>query len=130
MEDTVSKPMAVTDATFESEVVEASKSIPVFVEVGADWCPPCRAIEPILDKFAAEDFKGKVKFVNVNADVNQAITGKYKISSIPTLMVFKDGESKVQQAGALSEPMMKDFINTYAFGGAGTTDSESMPMAA
>lgn len=125
-----SEPLAVTDASYEKEVMEASKTIPVFVEVGAEWCPPCKAIEPIIKKFAAEDFKGKVKFVSVDADTAQEITQKYGIRSIPTLMVVKNAEVKVQQAGALSEPMLKDFINTYAFGTAGATAAAPMPMAA
>jgi len=128
--NTASEPLIVTDETFQKEVVDASNDIPVFMEVGAEWCPPCRAIEPIIKKFASDDFKGKVKFVTIDADVSQQITQKYGIRSIPTLMVFKNTEVKVQQAGALSEPMMKDFINTYAFGTAGSTDSAPMPAAA
>jgi len=126
---TASEPLVVTNETFQKEVMEASKTIPVFMEVGAEWCPPCRAIEPIIKKFAADDFKGKVKFVNIDADTATEITQKYGIRSIPTLMVFKDADVKVQQAGALSEPMMKEFINTYAFGSAAPAVDE-MPKAA
>ncbi|MFS8131026.1 MAG: thioredoxin family protein [Candidatus Dojkabacteria bacterium] len=122
------KPIEVTDATFEKEVMEASKTMPVFLDVHAEWCEPCKAIAPIVEKFATQDFAGKVKFVKLDADVNPEIIQKYGIRSIPTLMVFKDATVKVQQAGALGEPMMKDFINTYAFGTAGA--SVPMPMAA
>ncbi len=127
---TAAKPLEVTDATFDTEVMEASKTMPVFLDVHASWCEPCKMIAPIVEKFAAQDFAGKVKFVKLDADVNPAIIQKYMIRSIPTLMVFKEGDVKVQQAGALSEPMMKDFINTYAFGSAGSSSDTEMPKAA
>lgn len=76
---------------FQSEVIERSHSTPVLVDFWAPWCAPCRHIAPIVEELATE-YEGKVGFAKVNTDENGPIAAKYGISSIPTLIVFKDGQ--------------------------------------
>lgn len=76
--------------TFVTEVIN-EKSLPVLVDFWAPWCGPCRAQTPVLEQFAQET-AGKVKVCKLNVDDNQAIAQKYGVMSIPTLLVFKNGE--------------------------------------
>ena len=88
----------VTDATFATEVVEASKRMPVVVDFWAPWCGPCRVLGPIIEKLAGE-YAGKVKVAKLNTDDNPRTAQKYGIRSIPTLLVFKGGEPVGQIIG-------------------------------
>lgn len=85
----MSQAMNVTDASFDSEVLKSN--VPVLVDFWAPWCGPCRAVAPTVDAIASE-FAGRVKVVKLNTDEEQAVTVKYGVGSIPTLMVFKNGE--------------------------------------
>jgi thioredoxin 1 len=85
----MSNAIPVTDANFDSEVLKSAT--PVLVDFWAPWCGPCRAVGPTVDAIA-EEFKGRVKVVKLNTDEEQEITIKYGVGSIPTLMVFKNGE--------------------------------------
>lgn len=87
----------VSDATFGDEVL-ASKE-PVLVDFFADWCGPCRAIAPMLDELSRE-LQGRVKFVKLNVDENPSTAVKFGVRSMPTMILFKDGEAAAVKVGA------------------------------
>ena len=83
------KPAVITDQTFESEVLQA-RGQPVLVDCWAPWCGPCRAIAPVMDQLAAES-QGQYRITKLNVDENLQTASQYQISSIPTMLIFKDG---------------------------------------
>ena len=85
-----SKPINITDQTFEREVLQTTGR-PVLVDCWAPWCPPCRLIAPLLDQLAAES-NGTYRIAKVNVDENPQISSRFQISSIPTMLIFKDGK--------------------------------------
>jgi thioredoxin 1 len=93
----MTKQIAVTDATFEQEVVNSDK--PVIVDFWAVWCGPCKMIAPIMEEFASE-YDGKVKIAKVDVDNNPNVAVKFGIRSIPTVLFFKDGKIVEQVIGA------------------------------
>jgi len=88
---------AVTDATFDAEVLANSK--PVIVDYWAEWCGPCRMIAPVLEEIAAE-YADKIDVVKLNIDENPAVSQRYGIMAIPTMNVFSGGEVVKQIVGA------------------------------
>jgi thioredoxin 1 len=93
-------PVAVTDGTFETEVLQAST--PVLVDFWAEWCQPCKMIAPVLEKIATEQ-EGKLKIAKIDVDKNQAKMTEFKIRGIPTLLLFKEGELVDTIVGFLPE---------------------------
>ena len=93
----MSKAVAVTDATFDDEVLKADTL--VLVDFWASWCNPCRMVAPILDQIA-DEYAGKVKVVKVEVDSNQGSAAKYGVRSIPSLAIFKDGQVVDMLVGA------------------------------
>jgi thioredoxin 2 len=85
-----SVPINVTDQTFEREVLQTTGR-PVLVDCWAPWCPPCRAIAPVLEQLAAES-NGSYRITKVNVDENPQLSSRFQISSIPTMLIFKDGK--------------------------------------
>ena len=102
--------MDVSTPTFELEVLEASKSLPVVVDFWAPWCGPCRALTPILEK-VARDYEGRVKVVKVNSDENQELSQTFAIRSIPNVIAFKDGRPAAQFMGAIPEGEVRAFFD-------------------
>ncbi len=92
----MTKPLEVSDAEFDREVLEAE--IPVLVDFWAEWCAPCHTIAPILDQLAAE-YDGKVKFVKVDTEENFDTMTRQGIRGLPTLLLFKGGERVDQITG-------------------------------
>jgi len=97
----------VSDATFEAEVLKSAE--PVVVDFWAEWCGPCRMIAPALEEIAGA-MDGKVKIVKLNVDENPATAAKYGIMSIPTLMLFKNGELSSRQVGAAPKQKLEQWI--------------------
>jgi|TARA_B100002003_G_scaffold71026_1_gene66239 thioredoxin 1 len=91
---------AITDADFEAEVLKADT--PVLVDFWAPWCGPCKQMLPIVEELAGE-YEGKVKIVKVNVDENTEAPGKFNVMSIPTFIIFKDGEPVTTFVGAKSK---------------------------
>jgi thioredoxin 1 len=95
METTMSA--RVNDANFDAEVLGANE--PVLVDIWAEWCPPCKAMDPILDDLATE-LAGRVKIVKLDVDSNPSTVVKYNVRAMPTLIVFKDGQPADFKVGA------------------------------
>jgi len=101
----------VTDATFESEVLERSKTVPVVVDLWAEWCGPCRTLGPILEK-VVDATDGKVVLVKVDTDANPVISQAFRVQSIPAVYALRDGGVIDGFVGALPEHMVQQFIDT------------------
>lgn len=99
----------VEEAAFEREVLRSSSL--VLVDFYADWCPPCKAVEPTMEALAKE-YEGKVKFVKVNVDESQQIAMRYDILSIPTAMLFRKGEVKDSLIGAFPAAAYRNRLNS------------------
>jgi thioredoxin 1 len=97
----------VSDADFESQVLKSTG--PVVVDFWAEWCGPCRQIAPALEEIAGS-LNGRVKIVKLNVDENPQTASKYGVMSIPTLMIFKNGEMASRQVGAAPKQKLEQWI--------------------
>lgn len=99
----------VSDADFEQEVLNSET--PVLVDYWAEWCGPCKMIGPVLQELAPQ-YEGKVKFAKLNIDENPNTPPRFGIRSIPTLMLFKNGNVEATQVGAVSRSQLESFIES------------------
>ncbi|MCW6509585.1 thioredoxin [Lichenifustis flavocetrariae] len=109
MADANSATIKVTDASFSEDVLKSAE--PVVVDLWAEWCGPCRMIAPALEEIAGE-MKGKIKVAKLNIDENPNITTQYGVQSIPTLLLFKDGQVASKKVGAAPKGELQRWITS------------------
>ena len=112
----------VTDETFESKVLK--NKLPVLVDFWAPWCGPCRMVAPVVDEIGKQ-YQGQIKVYKVNTDDNPNIASKYGIRSIPTLMIFKQGQRVDMVVGAVPKTTLANTIEKYLDTKTGSHESEN-----
>jgi thioredoxin 1 len=101
----------ITDSTFDKEVLKSN--IPVVVDFWAPWCGPCKMLTPILEELAPE-VQSKANIVKLNIDENPQISSKFGVRSVPTMLIFKDGEAVSIQVGLKPKSSIKEWIEANA----------------
>ncbi len=101
------KTVLITDDNFEGEVLDSG--VPVLLDFWAEWCPPCRAIAPVLDEIAG-DYEGRIKVGKINVDENPETARAFGIRSIPTMILFKNGAPEGKIIGALPKGHITEVI--------------------
>lgn len=99
------EPVHISDSTFKQEVLESE--VPVVVDFWAEWCLPCKAIEPIVEELSSE-YEGRAKFAKMNVDTDQEVAASFGIRSIPVLLFFKDGELADQVIGTVPKKVVEE----------------------
>ncbi len=99
-----------TDTNFEEEVLKSDK--PVIVDFWAEWCGPCRMMAPAVETLA-DEYAGRAKVGKLNVDENQSITARFSIRSIPTLLLFKDGQIREQLVGTTSKENLAKLLEKH-----------------
>ena len=109
-QSTGGRPVTVTDASFEQEVMRSST--PVLVDFWAAWCGPCRTMEPVLQKLAGE-MAGRLKIAKLNVDENPVTGGRFSVQAIPTMLLVKDGRILDRWSGAMPESMLRSRLAAH-----------------
>lgn len=100
----------ISDATFQKQVIEQSKTVPVVVDFWASWCGPCRVLGPVIESLA-EEYKGKFILAKMSVEENQEKPQEYSVMSIPAVKLFKDGEVVDEFVGAIPEDQIRDWLD-------------------
>jgi thioredoxin 1 len=106
----MTKPIEVTDETFESDVLHAAK--PILVDFWAEWCGPCKMIAPIVEEIA-EEYKDNLHVAKLDVDSNRSIPQKYGIQGIPTLILFHNGDEKTRVVGFRTKQALAEELLPY-----------------
>ncbi|MGH9281976.1 MAG: thioredoxin [Acidimicrobiales bacterium] len=101
---------ALTEDTFDEEIAAASE--PLLVDFWAEWCGPCKLIAPILEEIASEH-AGKIRIAKLNVDDNLGVARRYEVLSIPTLILFKDGEMQLRLVGAKGKGQLLQELSAF-----------------
>ena len=101
------------DANWEAEVLQSSE--PVLVDFWAEWCPPCRALAPVIDELAS-DFAGRLKIGKLNVDQSPGVANRYSVRSIPTILLFAGGEVADQRVGARPKVELQQLLESQLQG--------------
>lgn len=101
----------ITDANFSDEVLKSQ--VPVFIDFWAPWCGPCQMMGPIVEELGSEYSADKVKIVKVDVDQNQEVAGRYQVMSIPTFLIFKNGEIADKLIGGVQKEKLKELIDKH-----------------
>lgn len=102
--------IAVDDRSFAAEVLEAEG--PVLVEIGAAWCPPCRALEPLVEE-AAQKYAGRLKVVALDADASPAAAARLKPRGVPTMVMMRGGREVARQLGLVTRARLAEFLEPH-----------------
>ncbi|MGQ9628124.1 MAG: thioredoxin [Anaerolineae bacterium] len=106
----MAEPIHVTDSTFEAEVLHSD--LPVLIDFWASWCGPCLMIAPELEKIS-EEYEGRLKVTKLDVDRNQATAAKYGVQSIPTLLLFKNGQPVERMIGYMKKEKLMEKIEPH-----------------
>ena len=99
----------ITDSNFDEEI--KNSQTPILVDFWAEWCGPCKQLAPLVEE-AAEEFKDKIKVCKMDVDANREVASEFGIRSIPTLMIFTNGELSGTEIGALTKQQLDEFIRS------------------
>ena len=108
-ENTLAITISVTDSTFENDVLQSD--IPVLVDFWAEWCGPCKTMGPTIDSLAV-DYQGKLKVAKLNVDENPQAATQFGVRSIPTMIIFRDGQAQQSTVGARPKSQLQEFIDS------------------